>query len=96
MDSAQMTQLAERQKNKAVCLPICSSDYLCSLTFHTEFGAPAVFVDENKKDQEEDASEARQANSDGNLGETKMLCQTPAAIKGMCSHHNLFPDFWSP
>lgn len=63
-----MMQLAERQQTKlTVFLPICLSDYLCRLTFHTEFGAPAVFVDENKKDKEEDASKAGQTHSDGNL-----------------------------
>lgn len=90
-----MMQLAERQKTKlTVCLSICLSDYLCRLTFHTEFGAPAVFVDENKKDEEEDTSEARQTHSDGNLSgggertkrkKTEMLCQTQAAIRGMRS-----------
>lgn len=46
-----MMQLPERRKTKlTVCLTICLSHYLCRLTFHTEFGAPAVFVDENKKD----------------------------------------------
>lgn len=54
-----------------VCLPICLSDYSCRLTFHTEFGAPAVFVDENKKNEEEDASEARQTHGDGNLRDIK-------------------------
>lgn len=52
-------------------LPSRLSDYLCGLTFHTEFGATAVFVDENEKDEEEDTSEACQAHSDGNLGEMK-------------------------
>lgn len=61
---------------KADCLPICSSDCLCRLTFHTEFGASAVFVDENKKHEEEDASEACQTNSDGNLEGNEMLCES--------------------
>lgn len=52
-------------------LPSRLSDCLCGLTFHTEFGATAVFVDENEKDEEEDTSEACQAHSDGNLGEMK-------------------------
>ncbi len=88
-----MMQLAERQKTKlTVCLPICLSDYLFRLTFHTEFGAPAVFVDENKKYEEEDTSEARQTHSDGNLRErerkkknnkkSEILCQIQAAIRG--------------
>lgn len=86
-----MMQLAERRKTKLTdCLPICLSDYLCRLTFHTEFGAPAVFVDEDKKDEEQDTSEARQTHSDGNLSErrkkkSEMLCQTQAAIRGLRS-----------
>lgn len=63
-------------------LPFCLSDYLQRLTFHTEFGAAAVFVDENKKDEEEDASEARQAHGDGNLRGNKMQCQAQAAVGG--------------
>lgn len=54
-----------------VRLVLCLSDNLQRLTFHTEFGAAAVFVDEYKKDEEEDASKACQAHGDGNLKETK-------------------------
>ena len=64
-----MMQLAERRDTKDNRLPVC----WCRLTFHTEFGAPAVFVDENKKDEKEDTSEARQTHSDGNLREKKPL-----------------------
>lgn len=83
-----MMQLAERQKRKTwtVRLSFCLSDYLCRLTFHTEFGAAAVFVDENKKDEEEDASEARQAHSNGNLREMKCCVR----LRRQCSHHNPF------
>lgn len=55
--------MGRKARNKlSVCLFV-------RLTFHTEFGAPAVFVDENKKDEEEDAGEARQTHGDGNLRE---------------------------
>lgn len=47
------------------------SSYSNKLTFHTEFGAPAVFVDENKKDEEKDAGEAGQAHSNGDLKDRK-------------------------
>lgn len=84
-----MMQLAERCK-KTLCLPICLSEYMCRLTFHTEFGASAVFVDENKKDEEEHTCEARQTNSDGNLGEIKSYVTHRQQSQGMCSHHNPF------
>lgn len=79
MDSAQWCnwQKGEKQSSLSACL----SAYLCRLTFHTEFGAPAVFVDENKKDKEEDASETRQTHGDGNLREMKCFVR-------LCSHHN--------
>lgn len=37
------------------------------LTFHTEFGAPAVFVDEDEEDEQQEAGEANQAHGDGDL-----------------------------
>lgn len=68
-----MTQLAERPKaeESQLSLPCCACLTISTLTFHTEFGAASVFVDENKKDEEEDASEACQAHSNGNLGEER-------------------------
>lgn len=71
-----MTQPTERRNARlAVLLAVRLSDYLRGLTFHTEFGASAVFVDENEEDEEEDASEARQAHGDGDLREVKSDCQ---------------------
>lgn len=50
-------------------LPLCClcPTYQRRLTFHTEFGAPTVFVDEDEKDEEKKAGEAHQADGDGNL-----------------------------
>lgn len=61
------------------------SDDLRRLTFHTEFGAAAIFVDEDKKDEEEDASKARQAHSDGNLREMKRRVKQRQRSEG-CFH----------
>lgn len=37
------------------------------LTFHAELGAPAIFVNEDKHDEEEDAGKASQAHCDWHL-----------------------------
>lgn len=69
-----MTQLAERQNSDCesqLRLRCCACLTISRLTFHTEFGAASVFVDENEKGEEEDASEACQAHSNGNLGEER-------------------------
>lgn len=87
-------QLSERQKHRvnraSAFLP---SDYLSRLTFHTEFGAAAVLVDENKKDKEEDASKARQAHSNGNLREIKCRIRLRQETEEQCSNHNHFHIF---
>lgn len=69
-----------KAENKANCVPVLPA--CCRLTFHSEFGAAAVFVDENKKNEEEDTSEARQTHSDGNLRGIKCHVR----IRGLCSH----------
>lgn len=99
MDSVQWCNYQKDKKNKkkwselncAAAFP--PSDYRCRLTFHTEFGAAAVFVDENKKDKEEDASKARQAHSNGNLRETKCCIRLRQETEEQCSNHDPFQIF---
>lgn len=49
----------EKASNGVAFLLSSLSIYVGELTFHTEFGASSILVDENKKNEEEDTSEAR-------------------------------------
>lgn len=44
-----------------------------ALTFHAEFGASAIFVDEDKEDEEEHTSKPSKSNCDGHLSEREAL-----------------------
>lgn len=48
----------------------------CGRTFHSEFGATPVLVDEHKQDKEEDTGEASQTHGDGDLRGKEELHQT--------------------